>query len=193
MKALTKALVLAPVVLLSLTACGKLSNEKAQERINGYSLSDVAAKYASVDIKTDLKINKRTGVFAEGGLLASLVNIMTNALNQNEEGANVAEGFFTMDAIDAGEAAADSDNINLEYYGYKKSGLKIVASTKSSVDTAGIKEDTDSKTTVFVLDDGRMEKGEGSVKVSASGDVAGIKAEGNLDISYKISYKWNTK
>ena len=114
-------------------------------------------------------------------------------LNQNEEGANVAEGFFTMDAIDAGEAAADSDNINLEYYGYKKSGLKIVASTKSSVDTAGIKEDTDSKTTVFVLDDGRMEKGEGSVKVSASGDVAGIKAEGNLDISYKISYKWNAK
>ena len=52
MKALARALVLAPVVLLSLTACEKLSDDKAQERINGYSLKDVSDKYASVDIKS---------------------------------------------------------------------------------------------------------------------------------------------
>ena len=193
MKALTKALVLAPVVLLSLTACGKLSDEKAQERINGYSLSDVAAKYASVDIKSDVKVNKRTGVFAEDGALAAIVNTVIKALDQSAEGAAVAEGFFTMDAIDAGEAAADNDDINLEYYGYKKTGLKIVATTKSEVDSGGLKEKTDSKSTVYVLDDGRMEKGNGSMKMSASGSYLGFTAEGSLDISYKVSYKWNAK
>ena len=191
MKALNKALVLAPVVLLSLTACGKLSDDKAQERMEGYSLKEVEDKYASVDIKSDVKINKRTGSFAEGGLMSSIVDLMVEGLSEDQKGAPVEEGFFTM-ALDV-ESLTGSEDVSVEYYAYKKTGLKIVSTTNINEDESGVKTTGSAKTTVYILDDGRIEKGEGSMKIDASGSAGIVSLDGTLDFSFKFTYTWNAK
>lgn len=195
MKSLVKkSLILMPVMLLSLTACGKLSNEQAQERINGYSLANVSEKYASVDIKSECKVNKRTGVFAEDGLMGSVASMIIEALTQDEKAADVSDGFFTADAIDvSGMEDEEGYETKIEYFSYKGNGLKVVSTGSGDVSEEGIKEKVSAKSTVYVFDDGRMEKGDGSMKMSVSGSYLGLTLEGDLDLSFKVSYSWNKK
>ena len=186
-----KAVVLMPVMLLSLTACGKLSEDQAKERAKGYNLAAVQEKYASVDIKSEIKVNKRTGVFEEGGLMSSMADTLIDVFEgENGDGQDVSEGFMGELTFDSGDLGKE---VEVEYYGYKKTGLKITVNGKTDETTEGITEKIEVHETIFVLDDGRMEKGNGSMKMNVSGTYMGLSMEGVLDFSFKVSYSWNKK
>ena len=189
MKSFTKALVLAPIFLLSLTACGKISEDQAKERVKGYNAAEVAEKYASYDIKGEAKVTKRSGVFAEGGLMASIADTLIEAFNTDEKGNDVAGGIFTTGSLDIGSA----DQVEMTYYAYKKTGLKVVANIDADETTEGMSEKVKGKETIYVLDDGRIEKGDGNMSMTVSGSYAGINLEGELAFTFKMSYKWNAK
>jgi len=193
MKSFVKALVLAPVMVLALTACeAKISEDEAKERANGYDLAAVSEKYASFDSKGEVKIKKRTGVFEEGGIMASVVDIMVEAIDGEHKDQEVASGFFTLADISS-ISGGEEGEVEITYYSYKKSGLKIVSNTKINMEEEGIAETGSTKTTSYILDDGRMEKGTGSTEMKVSGSMAGITIEGELSLTYSVSYTWNAK
>ena len=47
------------------------------------------------------------------------------------------------------------------------------------------------KTEMYVLDDGRLEKSVGSVKMDVSGKSSGIDLKGSLDFTFTSTYTWN--
>ncbi len=188
MKSFVKALVLAPVMLVALTACqSKLSDEKAQERAKGYDAAAVAEKYASVDIKSEFNVKKRTGVFAEDGLLAFIVNAAIEAGTRDEKGLDPTNGIFVM------SDASQTEGITLEYYAYKKTGLKIVTKTDTDQTESGVKMKGTSSGATYVLDDGRYEKGDGKGKMSVEGSGSGLSLTGEFEFTSKVVYTWHAK
>ena len=195
MNVLRKLVVLAPVMLLSLTACeAKIDETKAGERVATYDAAKVTEEYKSYDEKSECNIKKNTGVFADGGLLSSIVKIMKEALNQEQKDVPAAEGIYTTNAFgDLMNAAAAEGAAKpvISYYAYKNTGLKIVGETKQDANSAGTKQKASAKVEMYVFDDGRIEKASGSMKMSVSGEAAGVKLTGDLDLSFKVTYTWH--
>ena len=194
MKTLRKLLVLAPVLVMSLTACeAKIDEAKAAERAKAYNVAEVSTQYKSLDQKSECKVNKNTGVFADGGMLGSVVTLLKTALNNEEKGIDPAEGIYTAAAFAelASGASIEGAKTSISYYAYKSTGLKIVGEAKADQNSSGMKMTGSSKATMYVLDDGRIEKGSGSVKMNVTGEAAGVKLEGALDLSFTVTYTWN--
>ena len=194
MKTLRKLLVLAPVMVMSLTACeAKIDEAKAAERAKAYNVAEVSTQYKSFDQKSECKVNKNTGVFADGGMLGSVVTLLKTALNNEEKGIDPAEGIYTAAAFAelASGASIEGAKTSISYYAYKSTGLKIVGEAKADQNSSGMKMTGSSKATLYVLDDGRIEKGSGAVKMNVTGDVGGVKLEGALDLSFTVTYTWN--
>ena len=186
-KTFVKLLTLAPVVLVALTACeSKLSAEKASERAKGYDAVAVSEDYASYDVETKLDVKKRTGVFAEDGLLAFVVEATIAAANNNTKDNEPATGVFDESAIKDEE----DDGVTLTYYSYKKTGLKIVTVTDKKSSESGANLLTKGKSTTYVLDDGRLEKGNGNIKMSIDASGSGIKLEGEFEAEFSSKYTW---
>ena len=187
-KTFVKLLTLAPVMLVALTACeSKLSADKAKERAKGYDTAAVAEKYASYDVETKFDVKKRTGVFAEGGLFSLAVETVISAMNRNSKGNEPATGVMSESSIKDGE----TEGVTVTYYTYKKSGLKIVTVTDMNKSESGANIITKGKSTTYVLDDGRSEKGNGNIKMSLGASSSGITLEGEFEAEYSIKYIWN--
>lgn len=195
MKSYVKTLMLAPVFLLSLTACeAKLSEEKARERAAGYDLAAVQEKYESVTVKGEVKVKKREGVFAEGGIMGSMVDLIVSGFEGDNEPSSVEEGFFTSDTIDEMLSSQEGAEAELSYYAYKKTGLKVVGVAKADSASESASGNGTSKATLYVLDDGRLEKGNGSIEMSfAGGEGTGISMSGALSLTFNLTYTWNAK
>ena len=186
MKSFVKALVLAPAMLVALTACqSKLSDEKAKERADGYKPAEVAEKYESVDVKSDVDVKKRTGVFAEDGLLAALVNTAIEAATRDDKGLEPSAGIFVM------SDAEQTDGVTLEYYSYKKTGLKIVVKTDMDQKESGANIKITGTGNTYVLDDGRYEKGDSKVKMFVDANVGGVAFQGECEYTTKTVYTWH--
>ena len=186
MKSFVKALVLAPAMLVALTACqSKLSDEKAKERADGYKPAEVAEKYESVDVKSDVDVKKRTGVFAEDGLLAAVVNAAIEAATRDDKGLEPASAIFVM------PDDSQTEGITLEFYSYKKTGLKIVTKTDMERTESGAKMKITGSGNSYVLDDGRYEKGDSKVKMSVDANVGGVAFKGECEYTTKTVYTWH--
>ena len=187
-KTFVKLLTLAPIMLVALTACeSKLSTDKAKERTKGYDSAAVAEKYASYDVETKFDVKKRTGVFAEGGLLSSIVEATISAMNRNSKGNEPATGVMSENSVNEKE----TEGVTVTYYTYKKSGLKIVTVTDMNKSESGANIITKGKTTSYVLDDGRAEKGNGNIKMSLAASGSGITLEGEFEAEFSTKYVWN--
>jgi len=194
MKTLRKLFVLAPVMIMSLTACeAKIDQAKAAERAKDYNTAEVSTQYKSFDQKSECKVNKNTGVFADGGLLSSVVTILKEGLNSEEKGLDPAEGVYTAAkfAEVVSQASIEGAKAEISYYAYKSTGLKIVSSAKMESNSNGNKTSGSAKTEMYVLDDGRVEKAGGAVKMNVSGETAGVKLNGVLDLSFTVTYTWH--
>ena len=196
MKTLRKLLVLAPVMVMSLTACeAKIDEAKASERAKGYNATEVAKEYKSFDQKSTCKVNKNTGVFADGGLYGALIiPLLKEALNTEEKDLPADQGVYTTAAFAELMSAANTEDnakTTISYYAYKDTGLKIVGEAKAEESSEGIKSKGTSKVEMYVLDDGRIEKGSGYIKMSMSGSSSGVKVDGELDMSFNITYTWH--
>lgn len=194
MKTLRKLLVLAPVMVMSLTACeAKIDEAKAAERAKAYNVAEVSTQYKSFDQKSECKVNKNTGVFADGGLLYSVVSILEAGLNAEEKGLDADEGVYTAAkfAEVVSSASVNGAKAEISYYAYKTAGLKIVSSAKVDMNSSGTKTSGSSKAEMYVLDDGRIEKASGAVKMNVSGEAGGVKLNGALDLSFTVTYTWH--
>ena len=196
MKKFVKALVLAPVMLVALTACeSKMSNEKAQERAKGYD-SAVLANYENVTVAT-----KYSNVKAEGTYESRKDSLKDGEVTQQPE-----ECFCTEAAIksleDGGVGGIQVEGLTMEtkttveYYSYKKTGLKIVVKTVGQGSFSGVTYDSKGTGTYWVLDDGRIEKAETTNSVKTEGTmtvVVSIDMSGSMSYTAKSTYTWNAK
>ena len=195
---LRKLFVFAPVMLLSLTACeAKIDEAKAKERAKEYNATEVAKKYKSFDEKTEFKITKQSGDFAKGGKLYSLVALIEAfATDMEEKDVAVEEGMYTTTAFDdlleSAQETVKGEPV-LEYYSYKSTGLKVVANIKQDTEEDGLKSKGDAKVTMYVLDDGRIEKADGLIKMSMEGKypLAEGDVKGSFEMTIKATYTWN--
>ena len=195
MNVLRKLVVLAPVMLLSLTACeAKLDDAKAQERAATYDAAKVSETYKSYDQKGKCDVKKQTGIFADDNpIMGKIIKAMKDALNNEQKGLAPETGIYTAGAFDELVKSVSTEGAGkatLSYYAYKSSGLKIVAEAKNG------KDDNDgmtggTKVAMYVLDDGRIEKASGSIKLNVSASTAGVSMEGALDMSFSMNYTWN--
>ena len=193
MKNLAKSLVLLPVALLSLTACEKqISEEERLNRLNSYSLADAKAKYDFVLIEAKSKAEKRTGEFKEGGMFYDFYTF--------EDSIEMAYEFdsfvLSEDMINRTTMLNDEDETlpKVEYYSYKNTGLKVVA-TKSQKYTSdeGLTFDISTKIVAYTFDDGRIEKEEGTAKAKVSGTIGGKKVSGSISGTETAKITWNRK
>ena len=196
MKSLTKFFLFVPVMFMSLTACGaKLDESAALERANSYSVSEVETNYKSVDVKFESKINKNTGVFADDGLMGIITLLLKEATNTDEKNLPVEEYVFTKDSISdlISDFAFETEDAvaDVTYYAYKGNGLKVdaIASSEGEEDEGTYKVNV--KATMYVLDDGRIEKMSGSMLMDFKGESMGVSMEGVLDFSFTATLKWN--
>ena len=200
MISLRKLFVFAPVMLLSLTACeAKIDEAKAKERAKAYNATEVAKNYKSFDEKLELKVTKKTGDFKEDGQLYALVAVMEAAAQAEEQkDVDVEKGMFVATSMDVLLNAASSTVKGepvLSYYAYKSSGLKIVADVKQDSDTNGLKTKASVKVSMYVHDDGKIEKADGVIKMSMEGKYSLIGVDtkdvkGTLEMSLKATYTW---
>ena len=199
MKALRKLFVFAPIMVLSLSACeAQLSEDKAKERINKYNASEVAKEYKTFDVNYKLTVNKKTGVFGEGGALETVTKSFETAFDMAEEtykGQPATNGIFkvssTSDALVAIDQLGFKMDAKFAYYPYKTDGLKIMTTASADVNENGMLMKLSSKGNTYVLDDGRLEKDESNIKMNVSGEMLGLKVSGDLDISILTTYTWN--
>lgn len=185
-----RVLALAPAILvLSLAACAgaKLSEDKAKERAQAYDPAAVVEKYASVEITAKVEIKKNTGVFADGGLMSSVVSALkAQAGTHTYEGQQMAA--FVLEADDIGDMG-DQEGYTITYYSYKSKGLKIETKVDTEEDGMKMKGTTNS----YVLDDGRMEKGDSKMAMSVAASAAGVSMEGELEYTMSQTAKWTAK
>ena len=194
MKSLRKIFVLAPAMLLALTACeAKMDEAKANERIQSYDAAKVAETYKSYDEKMEIKFTKKTGDFAKGGKMYDQVVLLEALMGEGsaEKDQPVADGVFTTNSIAELGASASSvgakglDGYTFNYYAYKTTGLKVTATADAEQEGAKIK----ASASMYVHDDGRIEKAD--AKVSMTYNSAEMK--GTLEMSLKMTYTWNKK
>ena len=198
MKSLRKIFTLAPVMLISLTACeAKLSDADAKKRIQSYNAEEVAKNYSTVSVDYDLKVNKKTGVFGKGGLLESLPESLEEAYEQASETYKdqpASVGVITLDIVNSStnsfSALGLSGEVKLTYYAYQNTGLKIVSESKINEDLEGMKMKASQSGTTYVFDDGRAEKADGKVKMNISGEYGGLKLSGDFEATIAITYTW---
>ena len=194
MKSLRKIFVLAPAMLLALTACeAKMDEAKANERIQSYDAAKVAETYKSYDEKMEINFTKKTGDFAKGGKMYDQVVLLEALMGEGsaEKDQPVADGVFTTNSIAELGASASSvganglDGYTFNYYAYKTTGLKVTATADAEQEGAKIK----ASASMYVHDDGRIEKAD--AKVSMTYNSAEMK--GTLEMSLKMTYTWNKK
>lgn len=196
MKSFVKVLALAPAMLVALTACeAKIDEEAAKERVAAYDAAAVAEKYEEVEIAMSAKVNKATGVFGKDGILEALTEVFKSV--DEKETMPAEYGMFTFESFDdlveeVNSASANTANakVELNYYSYKSTGLKVVASASAKMEEEGAKASYSTSVTEYVHDDGRIEKADASFKISMSGKSAGISVDGTLDVSMKLTTKW---
>lgn len=194
-KSFVKVLALAPVMLVALTACqASLSSEKAKERAAGYDAA-VLDNYASVTVKTKYTNVKATGIYES----------MSSYYQDGEETEEPEAAFCTQAEIEmidaqAGEHKDDSGltmKTTVQYYAYKKTGLKIVAKSEGKGTVSGVEMTSKQNQTIWVLDDGRLEKIEMSADASSKGEITvgavSVDASGTLKYNAKATYTWNAK
>lgn len=196
MKKFVKALVLAPVMLVALTACeSKMSNEKAQERAKGYDAA-VLANYENVTVAT-----KYSNVKAEGTYESRKDSLKDGEVTQQPEECFCTEAHIKS-LEDGGEGGIQIEGLNMdtkttvEYYSYKKTGLKIVVKTAGQGTVGALTYDSKSTATYWVLDDGRMEKSETKNSVKTEGTmtvVVTIDMSGSMSYTSKSTFTWNAK
>ena len=195
MKSFTKALVLAPVAIFALTACeATLSENQVKERAANYNLAEVSQNYTSVTGKATIKINKRTGSFAKDGIMGFLADALIEAsTEEGEQTLDPASAFFAYGDIEESLASSgvSGAEVKINYYSYKSTGLKLVASSSINQSESGITMKGSGKTEMYVLDDGRLEKSVGSIKMDVSGKSSGIDLKGSLDFTFTSTYTWN--
>ena len=193
MKNQAKSLVLLPVVLLSLTACEKaISEEEGKERLNNYSLADAKANYRSVMVKSTAKNENRTGEFKKGGMFYDYFTFE----NFNDEIDELDSFVLTEVVINRTMMLNDEDQTlpEVEYYTYKTTGLKIVATkAQEYISAEGLLFNVSIKLIAYALDDGRIEKEEGVAKAKVSGTINGKKISGNISGTQKVTIIWNKK
>ena len=198
MKNLRKLFVFAPIMVLSLTACeGKLSEDKVKERMNKYNASEVAEQYKTFDAIYKVTVTKKTGVFGEGGMLESVGNSIETMYDSSAESFKdqpASNGVFTTSALSDSLLALDDLGLKFDlkftYYHYQSTGLKINTDAKADLDMSGYTMKVTAKSTMYVLDDGRIEKDNSTMKMSVSGDVGGVKISGDLDADVDATYNW---
>ncbi len=191
-KSFVKLLTLAPVALVALTACeAKLSEDKAKERAEGYDPA-VVENYESVTIKTSYSKKEAKG---------SIFEMMIEFLEDDEYEEDPELCFFTLDLVD--EAAAeigDEGELTTTYYSYKKTGLKVVINgnvKKEKTDDEPYSMEMKTSSTIYVLDDGRIEKQEMSISGKSEGsmEVFGqtFDFSGSIDVKGTQTFTWNAK
>ena len=190
-----RVLALAPAILvLSLAACAgaKLSEDKAKERAEGYDAAAVVEKYASVEVTTKVDVKKNTGVFADDGLMAAYVKtIKAQAGTEKEEGDDLAE--YVWDAKMGEMYEQMGEGYSVTYYSYKSKGLKVEVKIDAEVEETGMKQTSKGTANTFILDDGRMEKGDSNMKMTVSGSYGGVTLEGELEYTMSMTAKWTAK
>ena len=125
-------------------------------------------------------------------MLGSVVTLLKTALNNEEKGLDPAEGIYTAAAFAelTSGASIEGAKMNISYYAYKSTGLKIVGEAKADQNSSGMKMTGSSKATMYVLDDGRIEKENSTMKMSVSGDMGGVKLSGDLEANTNVTYNW---
>ena len=197
MKALRKLFVFAPIMLLSLTACDKLSDAKAKERIEKYNANEVAEQYKTFDAIYKITVTKKTGVFGKGGMLESVGETLETMYDDNADlfkDQPASNGVFTISALSDSLLALDDLGLKFDlkftYYPYQSTGLKINTDAKADLDMSGYTMKVTTKATMYVLDDGRIEKENSTMKMSVSGDMGGVKLSGDLEANTNVTYNW---
>lgn len=195
MNVLRKLVVLAPVMILSLTACeAKLDDAKVKERSDKYDAAKVAETYKSYDEKGKCDVKKQTGIFSDDSIvMGTIVKAMKSALNYEQKDQPASNGMYTTAAFNTlikSVSTEGFDSAGINFYAYKSSGLKIVGEAKNG------KDDNDGmtgsiKVSMYVLDDGRIEKSSGSIKMEVAKGSGGVSMEGALDLSFNVSYTWH--
>ena len=190
-KSFVKVLTLAPVMLVALTACqASLSSDKAKERAAGYDVA-VLDNYASVKVTEKYSDVEATGV----------LETMGAAFEDNESDVEPEEAFCTEAAIElidaqAGEHTSDSGLVTkntIQYFAYKKTGLKIVVKSEASGKMSGLNASGKGEQTIWVLDDGRLEKENRSSDLKVEGAASGITMTGTLKYKLAATYTWTAK
>lgn len=202
MKSLRKLFVLAPVMLMSLTACeAKIDEAKAKERVNAYDSAKVEEKYESCDVTMKVDIKKNTGAFAEGGSMYMFVSLMKEMNDDGEQKGQAAEEYvYTSEMFETlmtsfSSVSGETKNAEVTYYSYKSNGLKISGSAKLDQEYQGAKMSGSVKAELYVLDDGRVEKEKATMNLKISGGETDEvkKTNGELNLSLSASVKWNAK
>ena len=190
-----KLLTIAPALLvMSLTACAgaKMDADKAKERADAYDAAAVAEKYSKAEVTTKVDIKKNTGVFADGGVMYSAVVAPIKA----QDGTKTYEGdqiaYLVYDADDM-KLYDGLEGYTVTYYSYKSKGLKIELKVDAEDETLGIKQTSKGTQNSYVLDDGRMEKGDAKMTITVSGSSGGISMEGELQYTMSLTTKWTAK
>ncbi len=190
MKSLRLLTVAPALLVMTISACAgaKISHDKAKERAEGYDAAAVVEKYASVEVTTKVDVKKNTGVFADGGLLASVVKtIKAQEGTEKAEGDKVGLYVFSADEIDIYK---DIEGYTVTYYSYKSKGLKM--ELKVDAETEGVGKQKGTSNT-YILDDGRVEKADTKMKITASASAAGITMEGEFEYALSTTAKWTAK
>lgn len=189
MKSLRLLTVAPALLVMSLSACAgaKMDADKAKERADGYDAAAVVEKYSKVEVTTKVSIKKNTGVFADDGLMAAYVKTI-----KAQDGTDTAEGQDVADYVFASEMMTmyeKMDGCTVTYYSYKSKGLKM----EVKFDRESEEGKTQGTANTYVLDDGRLEKGDSKMKVIASASMAGVTMEGELEYTISMTAKWTAK
>ena len=194
MKSLRKIFVLAPAMLLALTACeAKMDEAKAKERMESYDAAKVAETYKSFDEKMEIKFTKKTGDFAKGGKMYDQVVLLEALMGEGQTSKDqpVDEGVFDANTINEFGSSATAVGVGslgdyeLAYYSYKTTGLKVTATADAVAEGAKVK----ASASMYVHDDGRIEKANAKISMTYSeGDY-----KGTLEMSINATYTWNKK
>lgn len=192
-----RLLTIAPALLvMSLTACAgaKMDAEKAKEKADGYDAAAVVEKYSAVEVTTKVEIKKSTGVFGEGGILsAATAAIKAQAGTEKLEGEDVAEYVCSAEMVAHFADMGEQESYTITFYSYKSSGMKIEVKNDGATTILGYDATGKGTANTYVLDDGRMEKGDSKQSIKVSGTKAGIAVEGELEYTMSMTAKWTAK
>ena len=162
-----------------------MANYNPEEAVGPYSSVEITISYELIKATGDF--DERTGAFKE--VTTNLKQMLESQAGTRTEG----EEYLTSAVLKNSdiEMYENMSGTELSFYEYLNSGL-IMEVSITQVDDS-IHSITTSKTTLYVLDDGRMEKSDGRALMKLQGQNYGSSYEGELEYQGSTSLRWISK
>ena len=169
----------------------QISTEQAKERVASYNPEVAVNPYSSVEITISYEFIKATGEFDERtGVFQNVTTSLKQALESQNGTRTEGEDYLPSAVLKISdiEMYESMSGTKLSFYPYLNTGL-IMEVTMVQVDD-DVHSVTTSQMSLYILDDGRMEKSDGYALIKLQGPSYGGSYEGELEYQASTSLRW---